>query len=249
MSKLLLLLLVTFPISLSGTETKKITRKNSYQGLKEIFYVLKSDASVMHGKYLLESKGNVLVEGHYNMGIKDSIWTQYNLKGNIRARGSIKNNRRDGLWEYFNYLGKLEQRIDFSTNEVPYYQTTFANYPFVIFTGTDTIVGVLERPPLYIGGSSRFNEFVAEEICVPLHKQNEQVKGTVYVRFTIDSTGITSGHHILKGINRACNEEAIRVMKSISNDWMPGILNGKPVSVQYIVPLIFDENIRKPDLP
>lgn len=217
--------------------------------LKEIFYVLRSDTSVRHGSYILGYNGKVLIEGYYHMGVKDSIWTQYNLKGKIRSRGWIENNKRDSLWEFFDYKGELEQKIDFSKKEVLYYHTTFASYPFMIFTGADTIVSVLDRPPLYVGGSSRFNEFVADELRIPLHKSGEKVRGTVFVQFTIDSTGATSGHRVLKGIGMACDSEAVRVMKLIADDWMPGILNGKPVGVQYIVPVIFDEYILKPDLP
>ncbi len=249
MSHFLLLLMVSFPIFLSGKETKKIVRKIDFSGLKETFYILKSDTSVRHGTYILESNGIVLIEGHYQMGVKDSLWTQYNLEKKIRARGWIKNNRRDGLWEYNNYLGELEQKIDFSTNEILYYQTPFANYPFLIFAKADTLVSILDRPPLYIGGTSRFNEFLAEEIHIPLHKPGEKIMGTVYVQFTIDSTGITSNHHILKGIGRVCNVEALRVVKSIPDDWIPGIFNGKSVSVEYIVTVKFDNNISSPTFP
>lgn len=249
MSKLLILLLVSFTTFLSGKETKKIVRKIDFNGLKETFYVLKSDTSVRHGAYILESNEKVLIEGYYQMGVKDSVWIQYNLKGIIRTRGWIKNNRRDGLWEYYNYLGDLEQKIDFSKNEVLYYQTTFANYPFMIFTGTDTIVSILERPPLYIGGAIRFNEFVADEIRLPLHKPGEKIMGTVYVRFTIDSTGTTSNHHVLKGCGRACNAEALRVIKSIPDDWMPGMFNGKFISTAYIVTVKFDNNLSSPLFP
>jgi hypothetical protein len=119
----------------------------------------------------------------------------------------------------------------------------------VIFTGPDTIVSILDRPPLYVGGASRFNEFVADELHIPLHKPGEKVRGTVYVQFTIDSTGTTSDHLVLKGIGVACDGEALRTIKSIDDDWLPGILNGKPVSVQYIVTVIFDEYIRPTDLP
>ena len=249
MSKFLLLLLVSFTTFLSGKETRKIVRKIGINGLKETFYVLKSDTSVKHGAYILESNGKVVIEGHYQMGVKDSLWIQYNLKGKIRTRGWIKNNRRDSLWEYNNFLGDLEQRIDFSKKEVLYYQTPFANYPFRIFTRTDTIVSLLERPPLYIGGTSRFNEFVADEIRIPLHKPDEIIIGTVYVRFTIDSTGKTSNHHVLKGFGRVCDAEALRVIKSIPDDYMPGLLNGRFVSVEYIVPVKFDNNISAPVSP
>ena len=242
MQKNICLLFLLFPFIISGKETKKITITHDYSGFTEIFYVLKSDTTVMQGTYKVTSMGKVLIKGHYKMGLKDSIWTQYNLKGKVRSKGWFKENKRDSLWEFFSNDGKLEQQIDFSKNEVVYYQTSVATNPFRIISGADTLLSVLDRPPLYIGGFSRFNDYVADEIGIPLHKLGEKVSGIVYIGFTIDSIGKTSNHHIIRGIGKACNNEALRVMRCIPDDWMPGILHGKKVSVEYVIPFKFEEN-------
>ena len=242
MPKYLLLIFLLFPIIVSGKETKKITITHGYLGYTEIFYVLKSDTTVMQGTYKVTSMGKVLIKGHYKMGMKDSIWTQYSMKGKVRSRGWFEANKRSGLWEFYANDGKLEQQIDFSKNEVVYYQTSVATHPFRIISGTDTLLSVLDRPPLYIGGFSRFNDYVADEIEIPLHKSGEKVSGIVYIGFTIDSIGKTSNHHVLKGIGKAFNNEALRVMNCIPDDWMPGILNGKKVSVEYVIPFKFEKN-------
>jgi protein TonB len=86
--------------------------------------------------------------------------------------------------------------------------------------------------------------YFQNEISIPLHKPDDKVLGTVHVAFTIDSLGFTSNHHALKGISRICNDEAVRVIKSIPDDWMPGVLNGRHVTVEYIVIVVFDSNTR-----
>lgn len=248
MLKSLLLVFLLFPIIVSGKETKKITLTHGFNGFtdltgfKEIFYVLRSDTTVRQGTYRLESMGKVMITGHFKMGIRDSIWTQFNLKGKVRSRGWFEENKRDGLWEFYTNEGKLEQQIDFSKNDVIYYQTPLANHPFRVMSGADTLLSVLDRPPLFIGGFSRFNDYVADEIEIPLHKSGEKVSGIVYIGFTIDSIGKTSNHHVIRGIGKICNNEALRVMKCIPDDWMPGILNGKKVSIEYVIPFKFEEN-------
>jgi hypothetical protein len=118
-----------------------------------------------------------------------------------------------------------------------------ANQLFRITSVTDTIMKLLDQPPLYVGGMSRFGDCVLKELNVnPLHKAGENVSGLVYVTFIIDSLGKTSRHHILKGIGKSCNAEAIRVIKAIPDEWLPGMLNGKRVSVEYVVPFQFNLN-------
>jgi len=242
MSKFFILLIITIPLLLTAKETKKIVR-TPYPNITMTFYVLKSDTGLRHGSYKAEYAGKVIMSGFFKMGRRDSIWTQYNEKGKIRARGWFKEDKREGIWEFFNNKGELEQKLDFTNNEILYYQTTFANYPFKVMSKADTIMTVLDRPPLFIGGTSRFNDYVADEIHIPLHKSTEKVIGTVFIAFTIDSLGRTSNHRILKGFGKVCNEEALRVMKTIPDEWVPGALNGKLVTVDYIVPFKFDPHI------
>jgi len=247
-TSILLLLFSISPFFLVGKELKKISRDNVIPGFTETFYVLRSDTAIRQGSYRLETLGKLVIEGNYKAGMKDSTWIQYNLKGVVRTRGWFKNNKRAGIWDFFNNSGQLEQEVNFSTGEVPYYQTIFSKQPFRVTLGKDTLLTVLDRPPLYLGGSSKLNDDISNEIVLPLHKSGERVQGTVYVCFTIDSLGKTLNHHLLRGISNACNEEAIRVIKSIPNDWMPGVLNGKYVNVEYILPIVFDKNTPTPEL-
>ncbi|MEI7828269.1 MAG: energy transducer TonB [Prolixibacteraceae bacterium] len=239
-----LFLFIFSQILLNAKDTKKITKVNIFPNFDEVYYVLKSDNSIKHGVYKAEINGKVLIEGHYNMGEMDSLWTHYDLSGVIRSRGWFKSNKRDSIWEFFDKKGELEQKIDFSTAEVLLFRTGLAQNPFRIISGCDTIMSILDRPPLFLGGMSRFKDYLAEELHIPLHKPNEKITGTVFVSFIIDSVGNTSNYRVLKGIGRVCNNEALRVLKSISEPWIPGELNGKNVSVEYILPIIFDSTIR-----
>jgi hypothetical protein len=37
--------------------------------------------------------------------------------------------------------------------------------------------------------------------------------------------------------------EALRVAKLIPDEWLPGVFNGRNVTVKYIIPILFDEYI------
>ncbi len=248
MARIIFLLLLLFPFILNGKETKKITKTHVFPQYKETFYVLKSDTSIRQGSYNLESNGKLLLQGYYKMGLKDSLWTQYNLKGKLRFKGYYEQNNRAGIWEYYDNDEKLEQKIDFTKKAILYYRTQYEHHPFRIISGSDSIFAVLDRPPLFLGGSSRLKEYIANEIVPPLHKSGEKITGTVYVEFTIDSIGKTANYHILKGIGLGCNREALRVVKLIPDEWFPGVLNGKNVSVNYFIPITFDEKGIQPKI-
>lgn len=223
---------------------EKITRKelifSTDADLKEVFYVLKSNPEIRHGYYKMTYKKQVLVEGHYSDGLKDSLWSLYDFNGRLKVTGKYLLDRRVGNWKFFDKSEKLEQEIDYTNQEVVFYKTKFSNHPFKIIDGTDTLVSVLERPPLYVGGSSGLEEMISSEIMIPLHKPNDKVEGTVFVEFIIDTEGKLSHYRVLKGISACCNIEALRVVKAIRGEWLPGILNGNHVSVYYTIPVIFD---------
>lgn len=247
MSKFFILLIIAIPLLLTAKETKKIVRV-PYPSITMTYYVLKSDTGLRHGSYKAEYAGKVIMSGFFKMGKRDSIWTQYNVRGKIRARGWFKDDKRKGIWEFFNNDGKLEQKIDFTNNQILYYQTIFSTYAFKVISKADTIMTVLDRPPLFIGGTSRLDDYVADEIHVPLHKSSEKVTGTVFIVISIDSLGRTSNHRILKGFGKVCNEEALRVMKTIPDEWLPGMLNGKHITVDYIIPFKFNALIPRKDI-
>jgi hypothetical protein len=247
MKKFLYLILVSLPLLLAGKETKKIVRQNYFPSFTETYYVLKSDTNLMHGPYKAETSEHILVQGYFNMGKKDSTWIQYNNHGKIRYRGSYKSDKKAGVWEFFSDNGEMEQKLDFDNDCLLLYKTPFADHPFKVISGADTTMAVLDRPPLYFGGNSRFNDFISNSLTVPLHKADVKTTGIVYIQFQIDSMGIASKHQVLKGINKLCNDEALKAVKAVPNEWLPGLLKNKKVTADYIVPIRFDENTATSD--
>ena len=245
MRKYLLFLVCIIPLILFGKETKKVTIEYLYPPYKEIFYVLKSDSTVRQGSYRLVLNGKILCDGTYKMGMKDSLWTQYNEIGKLRFRGFYSENKRIGIWQFNDEKGEPEQKIDFSNNQIIMYRSQLTGYTFRVYSGINIIYSFLDRPPLYLGGISRINDFITSEITAPLHKANEKIMGTVFVEFTIDSVGKTSGHHVLRGVGTRSTEEALRVVRLLPEEWIPGVINGRNVTTDYVIPVVFDEKLFK----
>lgn len=243
MTKTILLWLTLVPTIIFGQELKKITKKYKNPDFKEVYYVLKSDTSLRQGCYQkLGYTGKIQVDGFYKNGQKDSIWTEYNdYYHKKKSSGKYSLDNRIDIWEFYDFDGELEQKYDYSKNEIVYYKLNEKekDKEFSIISGTDTIKSKLDRPPLYIGGSLSMYAIIWEYIKYPDSARENGISGTVHISFTIDSTGKTQYHRITKSIGSGCDEEALRVVKLIPDNWMPGILNGRPVNVVYILPIKF----------
>ena len=97
---------------------------------------------------------------------------------------------------------------------------------------------IVEDMPQYIGGDKARIEFLKENIKYPLEALNKKIQGSVYVTFVINEDGSLSNIKILKGIGGGCDEEVLRVVKLMPN-WKPGKQKGKPVMVQFNMPVKF----------
>ena len=73
-----------------------------------------------------------------------------------------------------------------------------------------------------------------------LLKENN-ITGRVFVSFVVDKTGKVSNVKILRGVDKYLDAEAVRVVSSLPR-FKPGKQRGKPVKVQYNVPISFKLN-------
>jgi hypothetical protein len=96
-------------------------------------------------------------------------------------------------------------------------------------TGVDT-------KPQFPGGMGEFYKFVGQNFKVSTEAKKIKLKGKVYLIFTIEKDGSLSDFSILRDIGYGCGEEAIRVLKLCPN-WIPAMVNNKPVRVEYSLPI------------
>ncbi len=95
-----------------------------------------------------------------------------------------------------------------------------------------------EQMPEFPGGEMELKKFVGRNLRYTAPALRKRIEGEVYVKFIIDETGRVINPAVQKGIGYGCDEEAIRVIKTLPQ-FTPGKQNGKPVAVYYTVPVKF----------
>jgi TonB family protein len=115
-------------------------------------------------------------------------------------------------------------------------------------SGSDPVFTSVEQVPEFKDGLEAFGKFLAINIKYPKAARDNNVQGRVIITFVVEKDGSLSNMKVVRGIGSGCDEEAVRVL-SISPAWKPGIQNGKPVKVQYSVPISFSLADGKPAKP
>jgi len=100
------------------------------------------------------------------------------------------------------------------------------------------IFRVVENAPAFPGGDLARSRFLQENIKYPVMAKESGIQGTVYVTFVVERDGSVTDVKILRGIGGGCDEEAVRVIRNMPR-WEPGKQRGKPVRVQFNMPLKF----------
>ncbi|MEO3405228.1 TonB family protein [Mucilaginibacter sp. CAU 1740] len=96
----------------------------------------------------------------------------------------------------------------------------------------------VEQVPEFPGGIEAFGKFLAANVKYPKAARDNNVQGRVIITFVVEKDGSLTDMKVVRGIGSGCDEEAVRVLK-LSPAWKCGIQNGRPVNVQYSVPISF----------
>ncbi|MDZ7742346.1 MAG: energy transducer TonB [Bacteroidota bacterium] len=100
------------------------------------------------------------------------------------------------------------------------------------------IFSVVESMPEFPGGQTALFKFLQQNIDYPEIAKESGIQGRVFVTFVVETDGSVTDVRILRGIGGGCDEEALRVVKSMPK-WNPGKQRGKPVRVQFNLPVKF----------
>lgn len=106
----------------------------------------------------------------------------------------------------------------------------------VIFNRDSTPEGL--NAPVFPGGEESLYKYIAGNIKYPEQAKADGIEGRVVVRFIVMDNGDVVNVEVAKGIGGGCDEEAMRVVKAMPK-WQPATYEGKPVNVQYALPITF----------
>ncbi len=74
------------------------------------------------------------------------------------------------------------------------------------------------KKPVFPGGRKAMLVFIKEQLQYPAQALENQIEGTVHLRFEINQSGVVPHAKIISGIGFGCDEEALRVVKSLKFD-------------------------------
>jgi outer membrane biosynthesis protein TonB len=100
----------------------------------------------------------------------------------------------------------------------------------------DTAFSKVDVPPSPVGGYQNFYNYVGRNYKYPKAAVTAQVEGKVIIQFVVERDGSLVEIKALEDLGFGTGEEAVRMLKSAPK-WNPGIMDGKPVRVQFTLPI------------
>lgn len=207
-----IIFIIIFFISLiANTQSiEKQSVKTKYSISK--FYVLKSDKEIKHGSYIeIDRKSNQkLLEGRYEY------------------------NKKDSIWNFYTDNGILLQKYDFNTQKLLFdVRDNFLVLKNLRVLHPDgTISHTIHQKPIFLGGKNAYNRHINQNLVYPKEALKKEISARIDVVFTINENGSTTNHHTLNSTGYGLDEEAIRLIKTLPNYWIPARVNGKPATTE-----------------
>ena len=183
------------------------------------------------------------------------------ISGEMRSKTTVVGYNSDGtLNENFQFhLSAMEKHGDTTMYTVDPFTLSADNFNLKILTtednpvqimekDPDTVYQIVEKMPQYRGGEEAMMKYVADNIKYPQEAKDKNISGRVFVSFVIEKDGSVNEVKVVRGIGGGCDEEAARVIKGMPK-WEPGMQKGKPVRVNYMMPINFKLSDTQPKQP
>jgi periplasmic protein TonB len=105
---------------------------------------------------------------------------------------------------------------------------------------TSTVVTNPDVPPSFPGGTAAMEAYITKKKIYPLVAFQHDVKGTVTVKFVVESDGSIGGITLVRGIGYGCDESAMDLVRGMPK-WVPGKKGGANVRCAVTLPVSFGD--------
>ena len=102
----------------------------------------------------------------------------------------------------------------------------------------ESVFDAVEQMPEFPGGRDQLNKYYESNLRYPKVAIENGIQGRVIVQFIVNTDGSISDATVIRSVDPACDEEALRFINSMPH-WTPGQTNGKNVRVRYTLPVAF----------
>ena len=97
---------------------------------------------------------------------------------------------------------------------------------------------LVEIPAQYPGGNEALLAHISKNLVYPRKAQEEEIQGTVVLRFQVQTNGQIGEIQVRKKLDPACDQAAIDVLRK-ARRFTPAKQQGRPVAVWFTVPIRF----------
>lgn len=188
----------------------------------------------------------------YRISDEPGLYTvnQYFVTGELYMTGrvtSVKPEHRDGDFYWFYKNGGKQKKVTYKKeriiNTVWWDTSGVKKIPAAIPRWTkdnklDIQETLLDKAAEFPGGEVALVNYILKETNYPNEAKMYHAEGRVIVRMIIDESGRVSYSEVVKKINPYLEAEALRVVRRMPK-WSPAMNDGKPVSVVFIMPVVF----------
>lgn len=102
----------------------------------------------------------------------------------------------------------------------------------------ESVFDAVEQMPEFPGGRDQLNKYYESNLRYPKVAIENGIQGRVIVQFIVNTDGSISDATVIRSVDPACDEEALRFINSMPH-WTPGQTDGKNVRVRYTLPVTF----------
>lgn len=173
--------------------------------------------------------GKLSIQGVYKKDYKTGTWTSYSQYNNA-VWFTLEYNKGmvDGKLISFHSDGKISRNAKFKNGRL--ISSTCFDQNGMEITCADFIS--------YPSFREDIMNFIGRHLTYSKTMKENKYEGKVLVRFRITRYGDVDNISIVEGLNKECNEEAIRVV-SLMNGWSPLKIEGVPIETYETVPIVF----------
>ena len=186
------------------------------------------------------------------LSLRHGPYRRYHDNGTLAESGTYRNDEPVGQWETFDASG--QPTVDFGRTgkeradpPVP----KEADQPITPAGPATGVFEVKEELPLFPGCAARKSyaerkscadraliTWIQRNIRYPERARRLGVQGKAMVSFRITDCGKVDRIQVVEGLNTDISRELVRLVSAMP-DWEPGRQNGKPVHVQFNLPVVF----------
>lgn len=164
------------------------------------------------------------------------------LRKTDTGSGMLDKSEKIGVWEYYAYTRDgsqvIAQKYDHTTKKLIFFRP-FDDVPYAVRNAAgDWTRQRVTHPIFYIGGDAALAPYISK-INYPAAAQAKNVQGRVLVSIVVDTLGHATDQQVLLGIGSGCDEEALRVARSIPDQWIPARVGSRAVVSKFELPFTF----------